>query len=152
MRRTSLFHRRAGLRIEMTPMIDVVFLLLIFFVYAASDQVVEQLLPSALSMQAGASPIDAADPPPPEEDYDDIVVRMVMTGGTLSWRLNESPLTSIAEVQQTLKAIAAVRADAPVILHPDAGVELGDVIDAYDAARLAGFEKIQFAANLPRQS
>ena len=33
----------------MTPMIDVVFLLLIFFVWTASFQIVEQILPSEIS-------------------------------------------------------------------------------------------------------
>lgn len=149
MRRNSIYNRRTGLRIEMTPMIDVVFLLLIFFVYAASDQVVEHLLPSTLSMQSGASPVEIDEPPPPEDDFENIVVRLVQAGGTLSWRLNDAPMPNLAEVQKSLTAIASIRADAPVILHPDPGVELGHVIDAYDAARVAGFEKIQFAANLP---
>lgn len=149
MRRNSIYNRRSGLRIEMTPMIDVVFLLLVFFVYAASDQVVEHLLPSTLSMEAGASPVDLNEPPPPEDDYENIVVRLVQPGGTLQWRLNDAPLASLEEVQNSLTAIAGIRNESPVILHPDPGVELGDVIDAYDAARLAGFEKIQFAANLP---
>ena len=45
MRRRSPFARRDSLEIKMTPMIDVVFLLLIFFVWTASFQVVEYLLP-----------------------------------------------------------------------------------------------------------
>ena len=54
MRRPSVFHRDQGaLEIKMTPMIDVVFLLLVFFVWTASFHAVEYLLPSSLSQQLG---------------------------------------------------------------------------------------------------
>ena len=38
----------------MTPMIDVVFLLLVFFVWTASFQIIEQALPSQLVSQTGS--------------------------------------------------------------------------------------------------
>ena len=38
----------------MTPMIDVVFLLLVFFVWTASFQIVEHVMPSELSEQIGS--------------------------------------------------------------------------------------------------
>jgi biopolymer transport protein ExbD len=44
-----------------------------------------------------------------------------------------------------LSAISAVKIDAPVILHPDPVVPLGDVIQVYDISKLAGFQKISFA-------
>ena len=49
MRRPELHQRTRGdLEISMTPMIDVVFLLLVFFVWTASFQVVENMLPTSL--------------------------------------------------------------------------------------------------------
>ena len=52
-----------------------------------------------------------------------------------------------AVFNSALIAAARIKRDAPVILHPDAAVPLGDVIDVYDLARLAGFTKVQFAAS-----
>ena len=52
MRRTSPLIRRGSendIDSAMTPMIDVVFLLLVFFVWTASFQVVEFVLPSNMS-------------------------------------------------------------------------------------------------------
>ncbi|HCK54980.1 MAG TPA: hypothetical protein DIC23_17315, partial [Planctomycetaceae bacterium] len=43
------FHRQRDDSQAMTPLIDVVFLLLIFFVCASTDQVRESLLPTELS-------------------------------------------------------------------------------------------------------
>ena len=74
MRRRSPFARRDSLEIKMTPMIDVVFLLLIFFVWTASFQVVEYVLPSELSTLLGNQA--AVDVPPPEADFEDVVVRI----------------------------------------------------------------------------
>ena len=59
----------------MTPMIDVVFLLLVFFVWTASFQIVEQILPSEMSAQFGSDSSDQVDPPPPK-DFEDVVVKI----------------------------------------------------------------------------
>ena len=57
MRRKSPLVRRAGdidIDKAMTPMIDVVFLLLVFFVWTASFQIIEHVLPSKMSAQLGS--------------------------------------------------------------------------------------------------
>ena len=61
--------------------------------------------------------------------------------------LNESPVASLADLQKILLGIARIKRDAPVVLHPDPDVPLGDVIDVFDLSRLIGFEKVQFAVN-----
>ena len=71
MKRASIFNqRRDGLDVKMPPMLDVVFLLLIFFVWTASFQIVEQVLPSSVSEQAGAG--EPTNDPPPEADFPDL--------------------------------------------------------------------------------
>ena len=144
MRRRSPFARREPLEIKMTPMIDVVFLLLVFFVWTASFQVVEYLLPSELSTLLGNQA--ALEEPPPEADFEDVVIRIHWTGDQPGWTINDQQADSLAELHQRLQAIAQVKQDAPVILHPDEEVPLGDVINVFDLSRLIGFEKIQFVA------
>lgn len=136
------------LEIKLTPMIDVVFLLLVFFIWNARLQELEYVLPSQLSAVTGNQnqrPVD----PPPETDFDDVVVRIRWTNNQPSWSINENPVTSLEQLQQKLATIREIKRDAPVILHPDKQVPLGDVIDVYDRSRSAGFEQIQFAASQP---
>jgi biopolymer transport protein ExbD len=150
MRRPSPFVDRASsLDITMTPMIDVVFLLLVFFVWTASFQIIEQVLPSRLMAASGSQPATVDEPPPPEEDFDRIVVRVLWTPTGPAWRINDRPLASLTQTRAQLEMIAGIKRDVPVILHPDQDVPLGDVIDLYDLARLVGFDKIQFAASEP---
>ena len=84
----------------MTPMIDVVFLLLVFFVWTASFQIVEQILPSEISAQLGSEPSEIVDPPP-EQDFDDIVVAIDWDGQTPKWSINDQPLDSLECVTPT---------------------------------------------------
>ncbi len=148
MRRPSPYTDRGGeLEIKMTPMIDVVFLLLIFFIWTASFQIVEQVLPSHLSEVSGSLPANPDDTPPIEEDFDRVVLRIRWVDGHAVWRINQIDVSSLQQVRSRLETIAAIKRTAPVILHPDRDVPLGHVIDLYDLTRLVGFEKIQFAAS-----
>lgn len=139
--------RSSNMNGPMTPMIDVVFLLLVFFVWTASFQIIEQVLPSSLTVRRGGDPTSVDEPPPPEEDFDDVVVRIRREGNRTVWQINDAPVDSLQTVRERLRVIAEINAAAPVILHPDSAVPLGDVIDVYDLARLAGFEKVRFAAS-----
>ena len=128
----------------MTPMIDVVFLLLVFFVWTVSFQLVEQILQSELSSEVGSEPSQIEDPPP-EADYDKVVVRIGWDGTKPNWRLDDQPLDSIEDLGQRLQRISGINTQAPVILHPDGSVPLGHVIEVYDISKLAGFAKVSFA-------
>lgn len=130
----------------MTPMIDVVFLLLVFFVWTASFQVVEFVLPSEMSAQLGNSDQQPADPPPPD-DFEDIVVRLIGDGQQSQWLVNQQPAASLEVVGQQLQAIAAIGADSTVILHPDPQIPVGVAIETYDTIKRAGFSKVSFAVN-----
>lgn len=146
MRRPSIYHeRRSSVDMNMTPMIDVVFQLLIFFVWTTGFQVAEQVLPSRLSAVSGSAADQPNEAPPPEKDFDDVVVRILWNGSAASWRVNNLPLTSLAEVSSRLQAVARINPDVPVILHPDRSVPMGDVVDVYDLARRAGFQQLKFA-------
>ena len=149
MRRTSPLVRRGSetdIDSAMTPMIDVVFLLLVFFVWTASFQIVEHILPSELSAEMGS---DAAEPlePPPPKDFEDVVVKIGWDGNAATYKINQQAVASLDAVQAQLKAISEIQVAAPVILPPDPVVPLGFVIEAYDIAKLSGFDKVSFAVN-----
>ncbi|HIA20621.1 MAG TPA: biopolymer transporter ExbD [Planctomycetaceae bacterium] len=138
--------RSRELEIKLTPMIDVVFLLLVFFIWNASLQKVEYVLPSPLSQLTGNQDQSKNDPSP-EVDFDDVVVRIRWTNNQPNWSINENPVASLEQLQQKLKIIQEIKRDAPVILHPDKDVPLGHLIEVYDRSRSAGFERIQFAVS-----
>ncbi len=130
--------------VAMTPMIDVVFLLLIFFICTASFEIPEQILPSHLT---GGSTTSALPPPPVEQPLEQILVRSrLQPGGAVRWEINHRVCESFAELRRILAAIAAVDVEVPVILDVAGEIPLGDVIDVYDLCRLVGFDRVQFAA------
>ena len=136
----------ADINTAMTPMIDVVFLLLVFFVWTASFQVIEFVLPSEMSAQMGSDVQQPMDQPPPD-DFEDVVVRIGWDGQAANWQVNRQPVASLEAVGQQLRSIAEIGADSTVILHPDPITPLGVVIETYDTAKLSGFGEVSFAVN-----
>lgn len=145
-------HQRAELNVAMTPMIDVVFLLLVFFVWNASFQVVEYSLESRVSESKPASAGETSNDLPPEEiDFEEVRVHILWTPEGTRWRLNDELLTSLSQLRQRLQAIYTILSAAPIIIQPDPATPLAAVIDVYDLARVVGFPKVSLAAQ-DRQS
>lgn len=142
---SSRMSDRHRLDVQMTPMIDVVFLLLVFFVWTASFRVVERLLPSQLAASAGAG--TNSQPNPETIDFDLLVVRMDYVDGNATWLVNDQPQTTWEALQSRLMTVANIKSDLPVVVDPDAIVPLGHVIEVYDLARQVGFDSIQFVAD-----
>ena len=148
------YHRdqRGRLDVKMTPLIDVIFLLLIFFVCTASFNVRarEEVLPTRLSLP-GAVPSDLQ-LDPEQLDLEEIVVEILWrnVGGTwrAQWQINQRDYTGLAEVRAVLAAVKQVKNDLPVILDVEPDVPMDDVIDAYDLCREVGLARIQFAASV----
>ena len=141
--RSNLDHRDGMLDVAMTPMIDVVFMLLIFFVWTASFQIAELVLPSSLVTQSqgqGEHEVDLE-----LQDLDRVVVHVGWDGAAPNWIVNDVPVASFDGVRTRLLAVARIKASLPVLVDPQPAVPLGHVIDVYDAARQAGFQNVQFA-------
>ena len=136
----------ADLNTAMTPMIDVVFLLLVFFVWTASFQTIEYVLDSQIAAQQGTNPTEDTQLTPPT-DNEDVLVRIESVAGELVWSVSQRSATSLADVKERLMRLADVDASVKVILHPDPEVPLEFVIGAFDAAQLAGFTQVVFAVN-----
>ena len=136
----------ADLNTAMTPMIDVVFLLLVFFVWTASFQTIEYVLDSQVAAQQGTNAsVDTQLTPP--TDSEDVLIRIESVAGELVWSVSQRSATSLVDVKERLIRLAEVDASVKVILHPDPEVSLEFVIGAFDAAQLAGFTQIAFAVN-----
>jgi len=139
----------------MTPLIDVVFLLLIFFVCASTEQVRESLLPTELAGGSIESPATNPRPRPLGEAW--VRVRAGDGGGRVGlvekgpWIEVEGRSFSGPDRHQLLskflKTLATAAPELPVILDIDPDVPLGEALAAYDAARAADFEAIHFAVD-----
>lgn len=127
----------------MTPMIDVVFLLLVFFVCASIGQVRELTLPADMELPGESTEI--AKPIEREIWEDDIWVKLVRAEGSTIIRLNDRD-TDFERLGEQLNLIGELGKSNPVILDIDDAVPLRDVIRAYDACRRVGFHSLSFAA------
>jgi biopolymer transport protein ExbD len=137
---------RERLDVKMTPMIDVIFLLLIFFVCTASFQPAEHILPTRLSLPGAQQ---SQKPPDPElVDLERIIVKVLWRGGRPAWQINQRDYASLSGVRGVLEAARQVKPDLPVILDVEPAVPMEHVIDVYDLSRQVGLERIQFAASV----
>lgn len=146
--RLPLAHRRdsAQLDVKMTPMIDVIFLLLTFFICTTSFRAAEEALPTNL-LAAGTGRVEL--PPDPElEELEEVVVRVLWEEQRPRWEINEQKLGALSDVRVVLAPLAQVQRNLPVVLRVAGEVPLGALIDVYDLCRQLGFERIQFAAGV----
>lgn len=128
----------------MTPMIDIVFLLLIFFVCASVGQIRESLLPAELSAGAVESPLAE----PQEQPLGRVWLRLdVNESGQTVTELNNRVYSDNSELQRVLRELAELAPEIPVILDIAPEVPLGDMIRVYDACQAADFHSIHFATD-----
>lgn len=137
---------RKPIELMMTPMIDVIFLLLVFFLTTSSFQLVEQLLPSALSDETATTGSSDQPPPEPTQDaIDQIVIKLKLSGVQAVANMNGSDLAEFSLLKDRLLTLSLVRADVPVIIDPAGDVPAKDVIQAYDWARQVGLSRVYLA-------
>lgn len=132
--------------IAMTPMIDVIFLLLVFFIATSSFRIVEKLLPSSVSEQSPASG-DQSIPPPEQlqELLEQVVVKLRQGDSGMIVELNGQPLENFESLELRLRSIAQLQSNLPVIISPDPTVTADRVVKSYDWARVAGLSRIYLA-------
>lgn len=132
----------------MTSMIDVVFLLLIFFVCAAAGNVYELLLPTEL---AASGSVGTAGPIANLKPVDEVWVHLkVGEGGRTIMQLNGTDYESFDELREVLTSLAEIAPESPVILEIAPDVEAGQMVRVYDTCRAAHFESISFSARPPQ--
>lgn len=120
--------------VNLTPMIDVVFLLLLFFMVSTSfirESSLKVDLPEA-SGQALAE----------QEAPIDIIIRA--NGEVL---VNDTPIALATRdaLRDLLKTTAGDNADPHIIISADANAEYQHIVTAMDAAQLLGFTRLTLA-------
>ena len=129
--------RQSETDINITPLIDVVFLLLIFFMVSTTFERESELkitLPEASEEQVETKP-------------DPILVRIDANEQVY---IGDKPLvnTKVATIGAALNEQAQALTDPPVIIRADAEVSHQTVIKVMDAARQYGLVNITFATRI----
>ena len=150
MRRTWSHARRHGdMDVTMTPMIDVVFLLLVFFVCASVGQVPDALLPTRLSAGVTKTDVELPQPELEEDEHQEVRVRLTQgnTPGSVAIQLNERPLPSVAELRKRLIRLATADPLSRIILVIDDEVSVQQFVSIYDLCQALDFQSISFAVH-----
>jgi biopolymer transport protein ExbD len=131
---------RTSLDSMMTPMIDVVFLLLVFFLTTSSFQRLEKLLPSSVSAESMSQAGGNSEQKPSEaaSDVSDCVIQISRVGTELQYRFNDTPLPTLAALVQRMQAVIRVRPDVPIVVDPADAVTAGEALQIYDLAKGSG--------------
>jgi biopolymer transport protein ExbD len=123
---------RKKARIEIIPMIDTMFFLLVFFMVATLSMTIQKGLQVNLPHAATA-----------REDVYQTVTYTITKEGKLYFNKDEA--TSVAEAVGRLKGLWQNNIPPSVIINADRSVEHGQVIELMDAVRGAGIVKIAVA-------
>lgn len=121
--------RRRGARLEMTSLLDVMFLVLVFFIYCIFDMAVHKGLKVDLPNAAGV-----------DEKGERIVVT-ILADDTM--QLNGIPM-SREEVVSRVRDLNAVKMNLPVLISGDRNSSLGVGIELLSSLKAAGVEKASF--------
>ena len=121
--------RRRGARLEMTSLMDVMFLVLVFFIYCIFDMAVHTGLKVDLPNAAGV---------------DERGERLVLTiGADNALQLNGEAMPR-ERIVSKVKELYAAGMKFPVLISGDRRSSLGDGIEILSELKAAGVEKVSF--------
>jgi len=140
-------HRQRLLEVKMTPMIDVVFLLLVFFVWTSSFELPEFDLPSAIAQAPDLGSSSDADSNPPIEVFDEIVIRLIAVEDRVRIEMNGQPVEDSQTLKGRIAKILRIGVQPPVIVDPDPTVSMAEAVRIYDLVRAVGVDRVMFATD-----
>ena len=121
--------RRRGARLEMTSLMDVMFLVLVFFIYCIFDMTVHRGLKVDLPRGEGQL-----------EKGERIVITITAENAL---QVNGKDVAREA-ILSKVRNLAAVHAEVPVIISGDRRASLGTGIELLAELKAAGIEKVSF--------
>ncbi len=151
--------RGEGLAGDMTPMIDVTFQLIIFFMlqkFKTLEGKLSTFLPKDVGVTSGPAKmtprLDVQVYLAEKGTFRIVGGRKVWTGRKLTWKVNAAWIHSKEELERLLVKTAREVEDPehpghplPVTVHAHPGVQYGEVTRTVDAILYSGFEKVDFA-------
>jgi len=115
--------------VNMTPMLDIVFIMLIFFIVTASF-----VKESGLEINKPEDNNTQNDPPPPDDEKR--AIAFIIDDAN---RINHDFVrVDISSVSSIIKKESVERPKAPVVIQAAEGAHLGLAIRIYDAAKAVG--------------
>jgi len=128
------FQTNKKARIEMLPLIDIVFLLLVFFIYAMLSMAVHRGLPVALPTSSSAL-----------IDKELVLSVTVKTDGTIYINRDQIPLNDLTSA---LKNKTKEYKEPGVLLYADRDLSYQKLFSVMDQIRTAGINRISLQAEV----
>ena len=121
-------------RIEMLPLIDIVFLLLVFFIYAMLSMAVHKALPVALPESTSA-----------EVDPDQLIAITISRDGSVF--IDKQPVAT-GEITASLLRRPEIERKKGVQVFADRGVEYQQLFEVLDRIRQSGISRLSLEAEV----
>ena len=133
MRKIAKEQDQGGAEIDLTPMLDVVFIMLIFFIVVAS-----------FIKEAGVE-VNRPDDNQPDNPEDSTSILVEVASDNQIWMENRR--VDIRVVRANIQRLLAEDPEAPVTIKVEKGAEAGIVVDVADAARESGVVAVNWASD-----
>jgi biopolymer transport protein ExbD len=133
MRKIAKDQDQGGAEIDLTPMLDVVFIMLIFFIVVAS-----------FIKEAGVE-VNRPDDNQPDNPEDSTSILVEVASDNQIWMENRR--VDIRAVRANIQRLLAEDPEAPVTIKVEKGAEAGIVVDVADAARESGVAAVNWASD-----
>jgi len=133
MRKIAKKQGQDGAEIDLTPMLDVVFIMLIFFIVVAS-----------FIKEAGVE-VNRPDDNQPDNPEDSTSILVEVASDNQIWMENRR--VDIRAVRANIQRLLAEDPEAPVTIKVEKGAEAGIVVDVADAARESGVAAVNWASD-----
>ena len=129
---SNVHHDDDETEINITPMLDVVFILLIFFIVTTS-----------FVKEFGVDLSRPSNEPPKDVELSEVIAIKIDRTGTITIKNRE---TDIRAVRANIESALALAPDASVVVAADREADAGLLVRVVDQARVAGADKVSLAA------
>ncbi len=133
MRKIAKNQDQDGAEIDLTPMLDVVFIMLIFFIVVAS-----------FIKEAGVE-VNRPDSNQPDNPEDSTSILVNITSDNQVWMENRR--VDSRAVRANIQRLLAEDPEAPVTIKVEKGADTGTVVDVADASREAGQYNVSWSSD-----